>query len=472
MNHAQSYIHDYAWSSELLQATEDLYIAILDAIEAIVEWIAKCQSHIREVWEAGKAFFQQSEYGKELEHKITANIKIKVEAFDRIVERCLHREVHGIAQNVYQVGQALDIMNGKMDENTGHFKKVHAALYTVEDVLRGIEKDFDAHRTELAERQRLFEERQKEIQAINEQHFNQLQQYEYALACSAAAIHGQLQQQQQPRQIIRISQLLATLNLTELDPNLDTTDQVVEIIARERDVVLFFGRNLDSRLQSKISTVMQNLKFVSWFKGLNSRALIISDMDMNALQGDGISPLSYMCAALARTVAEIQYAHPIAFFCRFHSDPGDRLHGASGMMRSLIAQLALFCVETTPDLLSFLTPPDLDTIKTGTLSDLCRLFDNLVKAVGSGVIICMIDGVNFFESEMCLKEMHDAMRFLNSLLEAVDAAQSGLVLKLLVTSSTASENCRYWFPNRVDLPMPREFLLDGQGLNGLMMPMF
>lgn len=505
MNHTQSYVRDYAWNPELLQATEDLYIAILEAVEAIVAWIARSQGRkfvlatplyyqltvmeVREVWEVGKAFFQQGEYGKELEDKITTNVKTKVEAFERIVEKCLHREVRDIAQNVYQVGQTLDVVDGKIDENTGHLKKVHAAVYTVEDVIRGIAKDFESkllllftsivttanrtcvgHRAELAERQRLFDQRQQEIQAINEQRFNQLQQYEYSLACSAAAIQGQLQQQ--PRQTIHISQLLAALNLTELDPNRDAADQAVEAIGRERELILFFGRTLDSPLQSKISTVMQNPEFVSWLKGLNSRALIISGMDMNALQGDFVSPLTYMCAALARTVAQTRYAHPIAFFCRLHSDPGDRLRGAAGMMRSLIAQLALFCIETTPDLLSFLTPTDLNTIKAGTLSDLCRLFDNLVQSVGSGVIICMIDGVNFFENEMCLKEMHDAMRFLNSLLEAVNAAQCGFVLKLLVTSPTASENCRYWFPNRVDLFMPREFLLDGQGFDGLGMPMF
>lgn len=99
---------------------------------------------VREVWETGKAFFQQGEYGKELEDKISTNVKTKVEAFDRIVEKCLRREVRDIAQNVYQAGQTLDIVDGKIDENTSQLQKVHAALYTVEDVIRGIAKDFDS----------------------------------------------------------------------------------------------------------------------------------------------------------------------------------------------------------------------------------------------------------------------------------------------------------------------------------------
>lgn len=55
------------------------------------------------------------------------------------------------------------------------------------------------------------------------------------------------------------------------------------------------------------------------------------------LHTDVVSPLSYMCSILARTLSRINCARPWAFFCRLHCDPDGPLPGPTGLLRSLIS---------------------------------------------------------------------------------------------------------------------------------------
>jgi hypothetical protein len=269
---------------------------------------------------------------------------------------------------------------------------------------------------------------------------------------------------------ITVQQLLAILDLVPLNPSTDAKEQVLERIRAERDFVSFFGTTLSPHRQSRISFLMQNPKFQDWFKSMTSQTLVINGMDMASQQNEMVSPLSYMCVMLSQTVSQLWHAYPLAFFCRLHSDPDDRLQGASGLMRSLIAQIVLALADTPERLeLGFLSYSDMEAIRTGDVTTLCVLFEELLKRVGVATIFCMLDGIAWFENETHVKGMHMAMQFLNSFVEAVEASSSGLVFKLLVASPIMSEYCKDWFPNRVELRMPGAFLMDDQGFNDMRM---
>ncbi|OJD32653.1 adenosine trna methylthiotransferase [Diplodia corticola] len=445
IDYAKTYIREYAWNDELRQKTENLYIAVLDAVEEITKWIEKSKGLRGFFFEPVKAVVQQGDYGKKLEAAVKDNVTEKVEAFDRAVQACLHTEVRDTGKNVITVGRLLEVVHGQIDGQTGDLQKMSATVSTLEDL-------------SLRKQQRLQDERQRELQARNEQHLIQILRTQQALNAMAKPW--------QPT--VSLPQILTCLRLAEAGPNQDVTEQVVDRIGMERELVLHFGRTMNTHLQGRISTTMQDVRFGEWFKAPQSRTLVISGMDMNTLQSDMVSPLSYMCAVLARAVAEVQHAKPLAFFCRLHADPSDGMTGAAGMMRSLIAQLILFHTEVS-GLLDFLGAADLQLIGTNDVPALCRLFDELVKRIGSGVIICMIDGINFFDKEMHARGLHYAMQFLNSLVEAAGSSHNRMVFKLMVTSPTTSEYFQYWFPNRLELIMPGEMLVQGQGFNELSM---
>ncbi|KAL0253355.1 hypothetical protein SLS55_010332 [Diplodia seriata] len=459
IDYAKTYIREYAWNDELRQKTEDLYIAILDAVEEITKWIEKSTGIRGFLYEPVKAVMQQDDYGRKLQAAVTDNVREKVEAFDRAVRACLHTEVRDTGKNVVTVGRMLEVVHGQIDGQTGDLKKMSATVSTLEDLLRGMAREADGKsRRPLLERQRLQDERLRELHARNEQQLTQILQTQQAIIASAKP--------SQP--VVSLPQLLSTLHLADTDPKTDPLEKVIDTVGFEREVVLHFGRTMSTHHQSRISTVMQDPRFGEWFKAPRSRTLVLSGMNMNAVQSDVASPLSYMCAVLARTVADVQHAKPLAFFCRLHSGPDDGLSGASGMMRSLIAQLLLFHAEE-PGLLDFLGPADLKLIGTDDVPILCQLFDELVKRIASGVIICMIDGINYLDKELHARGLHYAMQFLNSLVEAAGSSRSRLVFKLLVTSPTSSEYFQCWFPNRLEMAMPGEIMADGQGFNELRM---
>lgn len=159
INFTKILIREYAWDENVHKTTEDLYVAILDAVEAIMTWIEKrkgCElpylpfqaRHcltmlhldlaVRGIMQAGKAITRQNDYGKELEAQVSTNIKEKVEAFERAVRTCLSIDTRATATNVVTVGKTLDVVDGKIDQTVGELRRVVAAGTTVEDLLRGM----------------------------------------------------------------------------------------------------------------------------------------------------------------------------------------------------------------------------------------------------------------------------------------------------------------------------------------------
>jgi len=266
--------------------------------------------------------------------------------------------------------------------------------------------------------------------------------------------------------MVDVNQLLLALNIVIPKAFSNYTDQIVDIISTERDWVFYSGRTLPIQSQSRITTIVQDPRFQTWFNNASSQVLTVVGMDLDAVPGEVVSVLSYLSIVLMRNLSESQFTHPIGFFCRIHMDLGDPLSGAVGMIRSLIAQLVLSLHETNTLDLTFLTEADLVTIATCDLFTLCSLFDEILKRVQTGLIVCMIDGANFFRSELHLPAMHCVMHFLNSVVAEVGRNNLGIVFKLLVTSPMGGEYFADWFPYRIELPLLREAAVDSFGFHG------
>lgn len=239
------------------------------------------------------------------------------------------------------------------------------------------------------------------------------------------------------------------------------------MVQREIEFVSFVGNSLGPYQQGRISFVMENPAFREWFRSTTSNVLVVRGMDFNATQSDVVSPLSYMCAMLARSVSQVQSVQPAVFFCRLHSDPDGTLAGPRGMLSSLVSQLALSLAGRLD--LGFLGANDLSRIHGRRLEDLWMLFEVIVNGLGPGFVFCMIDGVEFFESEVHSRDMHQVMQWMSSFTADKERQPGGLVFKLLVTSPMGSEYLRQWFPGAVEVALPGNYLGDGHGFNELRM---
>lgn len=184
-------------------------------------------------------------------------------------------------------------------------------------------------------------------------------------------------QHPQPAQTLAtVDQLLIALNLKWLDPSQDTVDQIIHQLKREQDIAIYKGKRLDSRPGERINSLVHEPRFTSWFQGTNSQILVVNDMDSSMLN-DMISPLTYLCAKLTRSVSTIPSSHPLSFFCRMHCEQSSLLGGISGMLSSLITQLILHC--GVKDSYIPLKLDEQEGVTDGDLTILARLFVDLLQ---------------------------------------------------------------------------------------------
>ena len=267
---------------------------------------------------------------------------------------------------------------------------------------------------------------------------------------------------------ITIQQLHDTLDAGFVRLDSRPRESISNTVARDRDLVFHFGRNLDLNRQEGIATIMQDPQFQSWIKSAHSHTLIINGMEMDSHWQESVSPISFMCYLLSEILSSghSAAAKPLIYYCGLHSMPGDIIEGSTGIIRSIITQLLLAHDPKTT--LSF---PDFSTIQrlqNHDIHELCSLLHRLLSGIGVGIVTIMIDGISWYESESRLQETATVMRFLNSLVENVEAGRTGLVLKLMVTSPGMSRYCKDWFPAAAEVSaMHGSMLLGGGGLPGV-----
>ncbi|PYH43520.1 uncharacterized protein BP01DRAFT_402624 [Aspergillus saccharolyticus JOP 1030-1] len=86
----------YHDDEDLWQAAEDLYLGILEGIEAMLQWMDESAFK-----KAVKAFFHQDSYGKKIEDEaIKSGIEDAASNFRAIVEFCLHKSVRSIERHM------------------------------------------------------------------------------------------------------------------------------------------------------------------------------------------------------------------------------------------------------------------------------------------------------------------------------------------------------------------------------------
>ncbi|KAJ5261330.1 hypothetical protein N7478_011925 [Penicillium angulare] len=449
------YFYVYAWNDTLMDRAHALYVTILDAVEKIMTWIAKSQGVRGGLMQGAKALFEGDDYGQELEDAVTTAVSEKASQFEAAVRTCLSIEVHDIGLNVVHVGKELDQMHGDMT------KLLHSnvSAQSLENLLR------------------------EQLTPCRRETSSSNKQWPYSVSSNSndsnlivtkavAELMERMDRSCTPQRIqptISLDQILAALDLVNIRSNSsDTREEVISTIGAERNFVFFFGRTLPGGVQGRISSVLRDHRFQHWLQGIESRVLVIPGSNSDPLQEDTVSPLSYMCALLMRSVSSVPFIHTITFFCRLHLEPKDGATGASGIMRSLIAQTALSLAESDSLDLTYLGDDFLELITMDDLVALCRLFEDILKPLDSGVIICMIDGMDFFDNSFNLPGMDLIMPFLNSLVGNIEASNSGLVFKLLVTSHMGGGYYPEWFPIRSELSMiDHDVLDDGVDVNEL-----
>ncbi|KKA23891.1 hypothetical protein T310_2075 [Rasamsonia emersonii CBS 393.64] len=217
-------------------------------------------------------------------------------------------------------------------------------------------------------------------------------------------------------------------------------------------------RNQSLALQSRALWLLRSQRLQQWLNSPHSDAVLIHGNS----DPEKLSPVSFFCGLLIRSLADIEPARVVHFFCGIHSAPHDPLTGARGLLRSLIAQL--LCQDGYD--VAFLKRRDVHAIGCMELGALQDLFINLVAQLhASTVLFCVLDGINFYETDKHAIETGSVFR---QIMDLVRADESRAVVKFLVTSPSKTRHVEQAFPAEDRITIPRTVANEGQELTGRM----
>ena len=202
--------------------------------------------------------------------------------------------------------------------------------------------------------------------------------------------------------------------------------------------------------------IIEGRVFKEWLSTDASSALLIEGGLSSASYGRN-TPMSLMSSAVIESLHDKDPAVAIYFFCGSHTSSKDSIRGPHGMMRSLICQiLRSFLVD-----LDFISSRRYrEQLESFNLHALCNCFGKLVKRLPmDSVLVCIIDGICFFEKKEWAEDCQNAIRDLQDI---ADDDELGAVFKLLITSPSRSRYVGSTWPAQQRLLLPADDL-SGRG---------
>ncbi|XEV04922.1 hypothetical protein FSHL1_010209 [Fusarium sambucinum] len=176
-----------------------------------------------------------------------------------------------------------------------------------------------------------------------------------------------------------------------------------------------------------------------------------------------LSGLTLLCTSLAESLADKSpKCLYLVFYCGLHADSNyDEHTGGLAIIRSFIRQLLCRYDFSNCILVNDVRP---DLLCHGDINELCCLFERLIfQLPRNTLLVCLIDGVVYYEREEFIQSMGDV---LISLLRISNEQRTGASVKVLLTSPTKTMTIRKPFPDELVLCMEakaRSGVLAGKG---------
>lgn len=218
------------------------------------------------------------------------------------------------------------------------------------------------------------------------------------------------------------------------------------------------GISLDPSCQGQAYSLMRNSKFEIWLKSSKAQALLV-DGNSASVALSRTSPISLLCATLARSLVGVQSAICLQFFCGLHTSSNDSLSGPQGLIRSLTSQLLSYYNFD----LGFINCRSFrDRIQSHEMHHLCELFRTLLRQIPiDNVVFCIIDSISLYERA---EWRRDICFVVHKLRENTEIVELNAVFKLFIASSSRSRHVNSHIAPQDQLILPRDQGGDMQAL--------
>lgn len=373
------------------------------------------------VVESFKAFFKQDDYQSDLDSAVE-EVNAAAKSFEGLVFICLQERVQQIDNNI-QTFRAQTNLN---------FRTMETLYFH----LAGIAQDLSQHMKSLSQ------ERKREAQApavVQTLQFVNVQGGGLPSQISAQTAGPQFLSSSIPSTQVR--QLLSTKWTPETGPSAKDLmpDLVADVQAAMRFVPTHFGEN-------QLGILMGDNTFSTWLRALNSQFLVLHD-DSALESNNSLSTSSHLCALLSKSMS-VPGMLPLTFFCGLHTAVGDSLEGGDGIIRGLALQLLQAFGDTSFFSLPFGDPQQImQRLMMNDLTAACSVFSMILQHISSPcVVLVIIDGACWYDTELRGDDMQTAMRFLCQAVEERRVANTGLVFKVLVTNPTRRQRNLWGIP--------------------------
>ncbi|KAL4878181.1 hypothetical protein BJY04DRAFT_221327 [Aspergillus karnatakaensis] len=217
----------------------------------------------------------------------------------------------------------------------------------------------------------------------------------------------------------------------------------------EDDISYYLGNRalMDPDLKDKAAWLVRCPQVEGWMTASSSRELLVHGNAESDFDGD-TSVTSFVSAVLCRLFKLQSPVIVISFFCDQNTRRGDPNCGGTGLLRALIAHL----LDSAKLDLAFLTPYLIQGVRDSDLHALHDVFTNLVWQLEGRILICVIDGVDVYETRERRDDFYYALR---AVLDLVADADLPVVMKVLVTSPTTTSQVHRAFheANKVFVPV-------------------
>jgi hypothetical protein len=210
--------------------------------------------------------------------------------------------------------------------------------------------------------------------------------------------------------------------------------------------------------QEQIGLLMSSNRLITWLKSLVSDLVVLHDE--GALQeNSSLSVLSYLCALISEMLS-VPGMFPLTFFCGLNSTTaGGAREGGYGIMRCLALQLlqafgdTIFPIASDPNLIN-------QGLMINDLKTSFFVFNMLLANIPAGVVYVMVDGAFWYGTETRSQDMQEVMGYLSQLVTELRAANSGLILKVLITNPTPRQR-NSWGLQASDIHLDQSLLTGG-----------
>ncbi|KAK7911809.1 hypothetical protein PG985_014290 [Apiospora marii] len=200
--------------------------------------------------------------------------------------------------------------------------------------------------------------------------------------------------------------------------------------------------------RERAEQMMATRELHDWMTSPGSyRLLVHGNFDSTDAIDRRVTPLSVLCATLARTLRVTRESSDgirisLVFFCGLHRR-NDAFNGGVAMIRSLAQQLIEYFPASTIELDPWL---DLRKLEHGDLNELCGLFMCLMHRLPPRVtVFCIIDAIQEYENPVHLPEMLAVIMTLVTLVNECSRPTGGGILKLLLVSPSETRELRREF---------------------------